>query len=101
MMSIHEMDPSLPEYAPLVSQESQTTVPAPAPVAPSAPSAPIASDSVLAEEDSSILKEKGKDTEKEVPEDKLCSVCLDAPKDSFFVPCGHRATCFSCGLRYS
>ncbi len=30
----------------------------------------------------------------------LCTVCLDAPKDSFFDPCGHRCTCYSCGMRY-
>ncbi|KAH8935860.1 hypothetical protein BDL97_17G052400 [Sphagnum fallax] len=29
----------------------------------------------------------------------LCTVCLDAPKDSFFDPCGHRCTCYSCGMR--
>ncbi|CAK9882107.1 unnamed protein product [Sphagnum jensenii] len=29
----------------------------------------------------------------------LCTVCLDAPKDSFFDPCGHPCTCYSCGMR--
>jgi hypothetical protein len=32
--------------------------------------------------------------------EQLCTVCLDAPKDSFFDPCGHRCTCYSCGMRY-
>jgi hypothetical protein len=31
----------------------------------------------------------------------LCTVCLDAPKDSFFDPCGHCCTCYSCGMRSS
>jgi hypothetical protein len=32
-------------------------------------------------------------------EDQLCTICLDAPKDSFFDPCGHRCTCYSCGMK--
>ncbi|KAH8955612.1 hypothetical protein BDL97_08G149400 [Sphagnum fallax] len=31
--------------------------------------------------------------------EQLCTVCLDAPKDSFFDPCGHPCTCYSCGMR--
>jgi len=31
--------------------------------------------------------------------EQLCTVCLDAPKDSFFDPCGHRCPCYSCGMR--
>ncbi|CAM6033448.1 unnamed protein product [Sphagnum compactum] len=31
--------------------------------------------------------------------EQLCTVCLDAPKDSFFDPCGHRCTCYTCGMR--
>ncbi|XVF05328.1 hypothetical protein REPUB_Repub05bG0162900 [Reevesia pubescens] len=29
----------------------------------------------------------------------LCVVCSDAPRDCFFLPCGHCATCFTCGTR--
>lgn len=29
----------------------------------------------------------------------FCVVCLDACKNSFFIPCGHSATCLPCGLR--
>ncbi|XP_078436444.1 RING/U-box superfamily protein [Wolffia australiana] len=29
----------------------------------------------------------------------LCTVCLDATKDCFFLPCGDSATCFNCGTR--
>ncbi|XVF19865.1 hypothetical protein REPUB_Repub11eG0147800 [Reevesia pubescens] len=28
-----------------------------------------------------------------------CVVCFDAPRDCFFLPCGHCATCFTCGTR--
>ncbi|KAL4332397.1 hypothetical protein GQ457_07G035220 [Hibiscus cannabinus] len=28
-----------------------------------------------------------------------CAVCFDAPRDCFFLPCGHYATCFTCGTR--
>ncbi|KAK9755761.1 hypothetical protein RND81_01G048600 [Saponaria officinalis] len=30
---------------------------------------------------------------------RLCAICFDAPKDCFFVPCGHSVACFSCGSR--
>ncbi|XP_061345892.1 E3 ubiquitin-protein ligase APD2-like [Gastrolobium bilobum] len=29
----------------------------------------------------------------------LCVICFDAPKDCFFLPCGHCAACFACGTR--
>ncbi|XP_021278969.1 uncharacterized protein LOC110412690 isoform X2 [Herrania umbratica] len=29
----------------------------------------------------------------------LCVVCFEAPRDCFFLPCGHCATCFTCGTR--
>lgn len=29
----------------------------------------------------------------------LCAVCCDAQRDCFFLPCGHCATCFTCGTR--
>ncbi|GMI92213.1 ABERRANT POLLEN DEVELOPMENT 2 [Hibiscus trionum] len=28
-----------------------------------------------------------------------CVVCFDSPRDCFFLPCGHCATCFMCGTR--
>ncbi|CAM6038561.1 unnamed protein product [Sphagnum compactum] len=31
--------------------------------------------------------------------EQLCTVCLDAPNDSFFDTCGHCCTCYSCGMR--
>lgn len=30
---------------------------------------------------------------------RLCVICFDAPRDCFFLPCGHSATCFTCGTR--
>ncbi|KAJ8437936.1 hypothetical protein Cgig2_031452 [Carnegiea gigantea] len=30
---------------------------------------------------------------------RLCVVCFDGPRDCFFLPCGHCATCFPCGSR--
>ncbi|KAL7264295.1 hypothetical protein ACSBR1_002282 [Camellia fascicularis] len=30
---------------------------------------------------------------------RLCVTCFDAPRDCFFLPCGHCATCFACGTR--
>uniref|UniRef100_A0A7C9EXS0 RING-type domain-containing protein n=1 Tax=Opuntia streptacantha TaxID=393608 RepID=A0A7C9EXS0_OPUST len=30
---------------------------------------------------------------------QLCVICYDAPKDCFFIPCGHCASCFDCGVR--
>ncbi|XP_026415145.1 uncharacterized protein LOC113310634 isoform X2 [Papaver somniferum] len=29
----------------------------------------------------------------------LCLVCSDTARDSFFLPCGHCATCYTCGTR--
>lgn len=30
---------------------------------------------------------------------RLCAICFDSPKDSFFLPCGHSVACFPCGER--
>ncbi|KAL6851608.1 hypothetical protein ACP4OV_020172 [Aristida adscensionis] len=29
----------------------------------------------------------------------VCAVCCDGRRDCFFLPCGHSATCYSCGAR--
>lgn len=29
----------------------------------------------------------------------LCVICFDARRDCFFLPCGHFATCYTCGTR--
>lgn len=30
---------------------------------------------------------------------RLCVICFDAPRDCFFLPCGHCAACFTCATR--
>ncbi|KAK9668467.1 hypothetical protein RND81_13G062800 [Saponaria officinalis] len=30
---------------------------------------------------------------------RQCVICFDASKDCFFIPCGHCASCFTCGTR--
>lgn len=29
----------------------------------------------------------------------LCAICFDAPKECFFLPCGHSVACFECATR--
>ncbi|XP_021845128.1 E3 ubiquitin-protein ligase APD2 isoform X2 [Spinacia oleracea] len=49
--------------------------------------------------------DSGSQNDEETQEDmeegcrRLCVICFDAPKDCFFIPCGHCATCFTCGIR--
>lgn len=31
---------------------------------------------------------------------RLCAICFDAPRDCFFLPCGHCVACFECATRY-
>ncbi|KAK3226137.1 hypothetical protein Dsin_005999 [Dipteronia sinensis] len=47
---------------------------------------------------------EGKSTTKEVDQEgnntrRLCAICFDAPRDCFFLPCGHCVACFECGTR--
>lgn len=35
----------------------------------------------------------------EIYQRRLCAICFDDPRDSFFLPCGHCAACFTCGMR--
>ncbi|KAK9920421.1 hypothetical protein M0R45_028976 [Rubus argutus] len=30
---------------------------------------------------------------------RLCAICFDAPRDCFFLPCGHCVACFECATR--
>lgn len=30
---------------------------------------------------------------------RLCAICFDAPRDCFFLPCGHCLACFACATR--
>lgn len=40
------------------------------------------------------------DTQSNNGHHQLCVICSNAPKDCFFLPCGHCAACFTCGTRY-
>lgn len=43
---------------------------------------------------------RGEGTENsETYQRRLCVICFDDPRDSFFLPCGHCAACFTCGMR--
>ncbi|VFQ90971.1 unnamed protein product [Cuscuta campestris] len=46
----------------------------------------------------SINTSDGK-TVKESDAPHLCAICFDAPRDCFFIPCGHCLSCFECGTR--
>lgn len=39
------------------------------------------------------------DTQSNNGHHQLCVICSNAPKDCFFLPCGHCAACFTCGTR--
>ncbi|GAV75487.1 zf-C3HC4_3 domain-containing protein [Cephalotus follicularis] len=40
-----------------------------------------------------------RDGEKSNNTRRLCAICFDAPRDCFFLPCGHCVACFECGTR--
>lgn len=48
------------------------------------------------EEDSGALSSSSE----ELYDAKLCVICYDEQRNSFFVPCGHCATCYECAQRY-
>lgn len=48
-------------------------------------------------EDNDIKSRKNND----IYQRRLCAICFDAPRDSFFLPCGHCVTCSTCGMRIS
>ncbi|KAG0555010.1 hypothetical protein KC19_12G136700 [Ceratodon purpureus] len=76
--------PATQEHAPLVSEDA-SHYPAQSPSAPAYPFTQPA--------------ESSNNERPSIPENQLCTICLDAPKDSFFDPCGHRCTCYACGIR--
>ena len=39
------------------------------------------------------------DGETSINTQRLCAICFDAPRDCFFLPCGHCVACFACGAR--
>lgn len=46
-----------------------------------------------------VLDGQLKDGEVDSNMRRLCAICFDAPKNSFFLPCGHCVACFACGTR--
>ena len=48
---------------------------------------------------SSSLEGKSRDGENGNNTRRLCAICFDAPRDCFFLPCGHCVACFACGTR--
>ncbi|KAI5584547.1 hypothetical protein BDE02_06G088800 [Populus trichocarpa] len=45
------------------------------------------------------LEGKSRDGENGNNTRRLCAICFDAPRECFFLPCGHRVACFACGTR--
>lgn len=45
------------------------------------------------------IDRKQKDGENGNNTRRLCAICFDAPRDCFFLPCGHCVSCFECGTR--
>ncbi|KAG8377025.1 hypothetical protein BUALT_Bualt09G0125200 [Buddleja alternifolia] len=43
--------------------------------------------------------QEGKPIKDDEYSQRLCAICFDAPKDCFFLPCGHCVTCFGCATR--
>ncbi|KAL0338189.1 UNVERIFIED_CONTAM: E3 ubiquitin-protein ligase APD2 [Sesamum angustifolium] len=43
--------------------------------------------------------QSGKPVKDDEDSRRLCAICFDAPKDCFFLPCGHCVACFACATR--
>lgn len=48
---------------------------------------------------SSLERKHSRDSENDNSKRRLCAICFDAPRECFFLPCGHCVACFSCGTR--
>uniref|UniRef100_A0A0C9RQX4 TSA: Wollemia nobilis Ref_Wollemi_Transcript_937_1609 transcribed RNA sequence n=1 Tax=Wollemia nobilis TaxID=56998 RepID=A0A0C9RQX4_9CONI len=55
--------------------------------------------SVYPQDELHINSPKAGTTAEEIPDENVCTICFEHQKNSFFQPCGHYATCYSCGLR--
>ncbi|GAB2274467.1 hypothetical protein Dimus_009237 [Dionaea muscipula] len=51
------------------------------------------------EKQQQLQKKEGDSQAKSNPSSSLCVICYDAPRDCFFLPCGHCAACFTCGSK--
>lgn len=47
----------------------------------------------------SLERKQSRDIENDNSTRQLCAICFDAPRDCFFLPCGHCVACLSCGTR--
>ncbi|CAI9097237.1 OLC1v1033613C1 [Oldenlandia corymbosa var. corymbosa] len=63
-------------------------------------------DSIVSQDDVEYpineVPQEGKSTKEIVGENntrRLCVICFDAPRDCFFLPCGHCVACFACSTR--
>ncbi|XP_011019119.1 PREDICTED: uncharacterized protein LOC105121941 isoform X2 [Populus euphratica] len=45
------------------------------------------------------IEGKSRDGENGNNTHRLCAICFDAPRECFFLPCGHCVACFACGTR--
>ncbi|KAJ6746948.1 E3 UBIQUITIN-PROTEIN LIGASE APD1-RELATED [Salix koriyanagi] len=45
------------------------------------------------------MEGKSRDGENDNNTCRLCAICFDAPRECFFLPCGHCVACFACGTR--
>eukprot|EP00850_Spirogloea_muscicola_P014682 SM000107S14048 [mRNA] locus=s107:133088:136602:- [translate_table: standard] len=73
---------SVPGGYPFVEPSKATS----APFSSAAPSAPP-------------LSQGARPSAEENGTDEACTICMEAAKDCIFDPCGHRATCYACGVR--
>ncbi|KAL8102197.1 hypothetical protein AgCh_026916 [Apium graveolens] len=46
-----------------------------------------------------MLEGQSKDGGTDLSISRLCAICFDAPRDCFFLPCGHCVACLACGMR--
>lgn len=45
------------------------------------------------------VEQGGKQVKDDEYSRRICAICFDAPKDCFFIPCGHCVACFGCATR--
>ncbi|PIN09198.1 putative E3 ubiquitin ligase [Handroanthus impetiginosus] len=61
--------------------------------------ASVSDDEEHAEDAQAGNLQSGKQVKDEESSRRLCAICFDAPRDCFFLPCGHCVACFGCATR--
>lgn len=51
----------------------------------------------FANDDADLEEFMGNDGEASNRSRRLCAICFNAPRDCFFLPCGHSVSCYECG----